>query len=68
MVFYLPKRMDESKGIYLLKYPRINILLIFIFIVSLLLGLILSISPVIYIVIAAIIGIGYQKKGGFKKL
>ena len=40
----------------------------FIFIVSLLLGLILSISPVIYILIAAIIGISYQKKGGFKKL
>ena len=39
-----------------------------IFIVTLVLGLILSLSPVIYIILAALIGIGYHKKGGFKKL
>ena len=41
---------------------------VLIFMVSLALGLILSLSPVIYIIIAALIGIGYQKKGGFKNL
>lgn len=39
-----------------------------IFIITLVLGLILSLSPVIYIILAALIGIGYHKKGGFKKL
>ena len=39
-----------------------------IFIISLSLGLILSLSPIIYIIAAAIIGIIYQKHGGFKNL
>lgn len=39
-----------------------------IFIISFLLGLILSLSPVIYIIVAALIGILYQKHGGFKQL
>ncbi|MEE1072530.1 MAG: chromate transporter [Cellulosilyticum sp.] len=39
-----------------------------IFIISLFLGLILSLSPIIYIIAAAIIGIIYQKHGGFKNL
>jgi len=41
---------------------------ILIFLVSLILGLILSLSPVVYIIVSAIIGVLYQKQGGFKKL
>lgn len=41
---------------------------IFIFIVSFILGLVLSISPIIYIIAAAVLGILYQKRGGFKNI
>ncbi len=41
---------------------------ILIFILTLGLGLILSLSPVIYIIAAATIGILYQKRGGFKNI
>ncbi|MBE6023012.1 MAG: chromate transporter [Cellulosilyticum sp.] len=41
---------------------------IVIFLVSLILGLILSLSPVVYIIVSALIGVLYQKQGGFKKL
>lgn len=39
-----------------------------IFLITLILGLVLSFSPVIYIIISALLGISYQKMGGFKKL
>ena len=39
-----------------------------IFLITLILGLVLSLSPVVYIIISALLGISYQKMGGFKKL
>lgn len=39
-----------------------------IFLITFILGLVLSFSPVVYIVISGLLGISYQKKGGFKKL
>ena len=41
---------------------------IVIFLVTLVFGFVLSLSPVIYIIIAAILGILYQKRGGFKNI